>query len=45
VLFVGETTSGKVVAYAFPWVEAGFEKVVTLTPLDSFPWKHPTRKK
>lgn len=45
VLFVGELTSGKVVAYAFPWVEPGFGQVTPLIPLDAFPWKQPTPKK
>jgi len=45
VLFVGELTSGKVAAYAFPWLEPGFGQVMQLVPLDVFPWKQPAPKK
>lgn len=45
VLFIGELTSGKVIAYAFPWAEPGFGQVMPLTPLDAFPWKQPAPKK
>lgn len=45
VLFVGELTSGKVAAYAFPWLEPGFGQAMPLVPLDVFPWKQPAPKK
>ncbi|HLJ09887.1 MAG TPA: hypothetical protein VKU82_01800 [Planctomycetaceae bacterium] len=45
VLYVGELTSGKVAAYAFPWKETGTGGPVALVPLDSFPWKQPSPKK
>ena len=45
VLFVGELTSGKVAAYAFPWVEPGFGQVMPLIMLDTFSWRQPTPKK
>lgn len=41
VLYIGELSSGKVLAYAFPWVEAP-RKTPQLTPLqivDGFPWR------
>jgi hypothetical protein len=45
VLFVGELTSGKVHAYAFPWLEPGFGEPMPLVPLAAFPWKQPAPKK
>lgn len=44
VLFVGELTSGRVAAYAFPWNEAGANGPVPLLLLDSFPFKQPVKK-
>jgi hypothetical protein len=44
VLFVGELTSGKVAAYAFPWLEPGLGGPIALQPLDVFQWKQPTPK-
>jgi len=39
VIYIGELNSGKVVAYSFPWVEAGNARPEQLIPLDVFMWK------
>ena len=44
VLFIGELTSGKVAAYAFPWAEPGLGGPVPLVVLDAFTWKQPAPK-
>jgi hypothetical protein len=43
-LYIGELTSGKVAAYAFPWQEQGTPGPVPLVPMDVFPWKQPSPK-
>ncbi|MGE5193671.1 MAG: hypothetical protein ACM3U2_14340, partial [Deltaproteobacteria bacterium] len=40
-LYVGELSSGKLAAYAFPWREQGIGPV-PLIPMDVFPWKQPS---
>lgn len=46
VLYVGELSSGRIAAYAFPWKEAPrpAPQVIPLTPIDNFPWREPTQK-
>ena len=44
-LYVGELTSGKVAAYAFPWRETGTGgTIVPLQPLHTFQFKSPSSK-
>jgi hypothetical protein len=43
-LYIGELTSGKVAAYAFPWQETGTPGPVPLVPMDVFQWKQPSPK-
>src|SRR5262249_11592982 len=46
VLYVGELSSGRLAAYAFPWVEAPRPAPIlhSLVPLDSFQWRPPQKK-
>src|SRR5262245_12502191 len=38
-IYIGELNSGKVVGYAFPWVEKGMGAPVQMTPMDIFQWR------
>jgi hypothetical protein len=45
VIYVGELTSGKVVAYGFPWKETGTPGPIELTAYHWFQWKTPAKGK
>lgn len=46
VVYVGELSSGKVIAYAFPWQEARKPQPAQhlLVPIDFIQWRQPTQK-
>ena len=44
-IYIGELNSGKVMAYAFPWVEKGLGGPVALIPTDVFKWRAPAAAK
>jgi hypothetical protein len=43
-LYIGELSSGKLAAYAFPWREQGLGAPVQLILMDWFQWKQPSPK-
>lgn len=46
VLYVGESNSGKVIVYAFPWKDPGVgPEPVPLMPISGFPFKRPSQPK
>jgi hypothetical protein len=45
VIYIGELTSGKIAAYAFPYKELQRPSPpIRLTPIDYFPWRQPVKK-
>lgn len=46
VVYIGELSSGRIHAYAFPWKEAPRPApvVIPLALIDGFPWREPTKQ-
>ncbi|MGQ0635072.1 MAG: hypothetical protein ACT4QC_10705 [Planctomycetaceae bacterium] len=45
IIYVAELTTGRIAAYAFPFLERGNAAPMELMPLDAFQWRPPTKDK